>query len=166
MKLTKKILAVLASAVMMTGSVSSVSAATYGTCPFSYAQGQASMGFEDRLVLNDTNKKMFIVKASDGTVLTENKLEFKDNVSCNELKVYETKQSFVSSERYIERTMMMQYSTDLTGHRMLWSKKLGNYWSGDIYEVPEHLTITQELPNSLDGSFQGVSQVFDYKTAR
>lgn len=164
MKLTKKILAVLASAVMMTGSVSSVSAAGYPIYDSYY--NQASMAFKDRVMLNDSQRVEFCVKAKDGTILTKNKLEFRDNVSENKLSVYESGLMFVDSERYMTRDMMMQYYTELTGHRMYWSEEIDNYWSGDIYELPETLILTQKLPNGLDGSLHGLARVWDYKTAR
>ena len=165
MKLTKKILAVLASAIMMAGSVSSVSAA-YGVCPYDVVSADASLGFKDRPVFNDNSRKKFVVKATDGTALTENRLEFRDEYNDNLIVAYEYGLKFIDSERYFERQLYLVYRTEFTGTKTSATRTIGNTWSGDIYEVPETLRLEQRLPNGLEGNVSGTALVWDYKTAR
>lgn len=157
MKLTKKILAVLASAIMMAGSVSSVSAAG---CPFDAYCASEVIHYKDYKFFDDSDKVNTVVKAKDGTELEEIWVKYDDGLFGDKCFISECPMVF-KDERKITRRTMLQYSYGRT-REMIWQDEADNEWIPyDCFA--KYLPIEREIPNGQEGMVNGVVQVFDYK---
>lgn len=158
MKLTKKILAILASAIMMTGSVSSVSAAS--DRPDVLPMETKSIYFWDHEFIDEDIEIPMEVKAKDGTVLSEGVFAFEDGWFENELSMTSTNADVYSWERYNIRMTMMQYQfKGKDDTKYTFRPFMTDYDSNKRH----HLVDT--MPNGAEGYGIGYIHVIDYKKA-